>query len=250
MDFLIEEGDGAGETSDRQATQWRVLIVDDAEEVHDATRFALRGFTFEGHGIELLHAQSAGEAKAILRENNDIAVAIIDVVMETERAGINLIDWMRNTLGNRLTRIILRTGQPGYAPESDVILQHEIDGYKEKSEMTRTRLVTMLVTSLRGYRQLRQLEHHEAGLRQLVDGLGVLLDTREIPRLAETMIDQLAALFSVPATGVVCATEIDAHSQDPGSIDAKTLEVLASRGDYADASANVLGDLEAEDPYA
>jgi len=250
MDFLIDEGAGAGNAARapaEHAVPWRVLIVDDAEEVHEATRFALRGFIFEGHGIELLHAQSADEAKAILRENNDIAVAIIDVVMETERAGINLIDWMRNTLGNRLTRIILRTGQPGYAPESDVILQHEIDGYKEKSEMTRTRLVTMLVTSLRGYRQLRQLEQHEAGLRQLVDGLGVLLDTREVPRLAETMIDQLAALFSVPAKGVVCATEIDAHHQDPGSVDAKSLEVLAARGDYANASAGRVGELGAAD---
>jgi diguanylate cyclase (GGDEF)-like protein len=250
MDFLIDDADNpaiGANASAPERSPWRVLIVDDASEVHDATRFALRGFTFEGHPIELLHAQSAADAKAILRENNDIAVAIIDVVMETERAGINLIDWMRNTLGNRLTRIILRTGQPGYAPESDVILQHEIDGYKEKSEMTRTRLVTMLVTSLRGYRQLRQLEHHEAGLRQLVDGLGVLLDTREVPRLAETMIDQLAALFSVPATGVVCATEIDAHHNDPNTIPAEDLELLAARGDYAVTEARRVGDLAAGD---
>jgi diguanylate cyclase (GGDEF)-like protein len=247
MDFLIDDGaQGAPPSTANDAAPWRVLIVDDAHEVHEATRFALRGFTFEGHGIELLHAQSADDAKAILRENSDIAVAIIDVVMETERAGINLIDWMRNTLGNRLTRIILRTGQPGYAPESDVILQHEIDGYKEKSEMTRTRLLTMLVTSLRGYRQLRQLEYHEAGLRQLVDGLGVLLDTREVPRLAETMIDQLAALFSVPATGVVCATEVDAHWADPSTIAAEDLELLAARGDYATPGARRAGDVGAD----
>ncbi len=238
MDFLIDEASSGAAATAGNGVPWRVLIVDDAQEVHEATAFALRGFTFEGRGVELLHARSADAAKDLLRRYEDIAVAIVDVVMETERAGIQLIDWMRNELGNHLTRIILRTGQPGYAPESDVIVQHEIDGYKEKSEMTRTRLVTMLVTSLRGYRQLRALEHHEAGLRQLVDGLADLLDTPDVATLTRTMIEQLAALFRAPATGVVCACErAPAGTGGCAELAVSDLHLLAARGDYAVANA-------------
>jgi len=244
MDFLIDEasgGDVAPAAAD--APPWRVLIVDDAQEVHDATAFALRGFTFEGRGIELLHALSAADAKELLRRCDDIAVAIVDVVMENERAGIQLIDWMRNQQANHLTRVILRTGQPGHAPESDVILEHEIDGYKEKSEMTRTRLVTMLVTSLRGYRQLRALDHHEAGLRRLVDGLGNLLNTRDVAGLAATMIDQLAALLDVPGAGAVCVNETAADAPAAGGADAGDLALIATRGGYPADGAGTARDL-------
>jgi EAL domain-containing protein (putative c-di-GMP-specific phosphodiesterase class I)/PleD family two-component response regulator len=235
MDFLIDdEPQSAPAPRDPAMTPWRLLIVDDAQDVHDATRFALRDFVFEGRGVDLLHAATAAEARDILQREDDIALAIVDVVMESEQAGIGLIDWMRNTLGNRLTRVILRTGQPGYAPESSVILQHEIDGYQEKSEMTRTRLTTMLVTALRGYRQLRALERHEAGLHQLVDGLGDLLDTRHVPGYAESLINQLAALFGAPPEGFVCATELDSPSHDPANLTLEDLTVLSASGPYAD----------------
>ena len=245
MDFLI---DSNGETSDSAAEStakpWRVLIVDDAQDVHDATRLALRNVNFKGCPIELLHAQDVTEAKAQLRAHDNIAVAVVDVVMESEYAGIELIDWMRNTHGNRLTRVILRTGQPGYAPESDVILKHEIDGYKEKSEITRTRLITMLVTSLRGYHQLRTLERHETGLRQLVDGLGEVLTNRDISCLAGDILNQLAGLLEVPADGFVCMADT------AGDASLETLKLVAAAGRFAGSDGAGAAEVLAEDSRA
>ena len=233
MDFLIDEQTPPGPPPEDHAgaPPWRILIVDDAQDVHDATHFALRGFTFENRQVELLHALTAGQARDILSREPDIAVAVIDVVMESEQAGIELIDWMRNTLGNYVTRIILRTGQPGYAPESDVILQHEIDGYKEKSEMTRTRLLTMLVTSLRGYRQIRDLENHEAGLRKLVDSLGELLKNQDMDGFSERLIAQLVGLLGTQPSGALCVVDQQGVDGEPPTVQDCT--VLTALGDYA-----------------
>ncbi|MGL5270842.1 MAG: response regulator, partial [Selenomonadaceae bacterium] len=111
---------------------WRILIVDDEEQVHVVTRLVLQGFTFEGKGIELISAFSAAEARQILAQTEDIALVLLDVVMERDDAGLQLVRYIRETLGNKMIRIILRTGQPGAAPEANVIVDYDINDYREK----------------------------------------------------------------------------------------------------------------------
>jgi len=108
------------------ARPWYVMVVDDDDDVHATTRFALNGARVLGRPIELLHAHSAAEAWARLGEVKDIAVALIDVVMESPDAGLRLVRELREA-GMREMRIVLRTGQPGYAPEVSVISSYEID---------------------------------------------------------------------------------------------------------------------------
>ncbi|MDR1162850.1 MAG: response regulator, partial [Candidatus Accumulibacter sp.] len=133
---------------------WKLMIVDDEPEVHTITRLALSGFAFEGRGLEFLSAYSGAEAKTLMAAHPDTAMVFLDVVMESEDAGLDVVRHIRDTLGNTMTRIILRTGQPGQAPERQVILEYDINDYKTKTELTAQKLFTSVVAGLRAYADL------------------------------------------------------------------------------------------------
>lgn len=140
------------------AEPWPVLVVDDDPQVHDMTRVLLRDFQFDGRGFTVLSAHSAAEGEAVLRANPDIPVALVDVVMEAADAGLRLVRRIRDDLGNRRLRIILRTGQPGEAPERDVVLSYDINDYKSKTELTAQKLFTALVGAVRAWRHIVTVE--------------------------------------------------------------------------------------------
>lgn len=137
---------------------WRVLIVDDEPDIHVVTRLALRNFSFEGRGLEWLSAHTAGEALKILESTPDIALILLDVVMETPRAGLDLAHHIRRELGNRAVRIVLRTGEPDEAPPLSVVEEYAIDDYRNKTELTFERMTILCKTALRTYRLLGELE--------------------------------------------------------------------------------------------
>jgi diguanylate cyclase (GGDEF)-like protein len=137
---------------------WRVLIVDDEPDVHRATTFAMAGVSIMDRQLEFLHAYSAGQAAEILQQERDIAVVLLDVVMEREHAGLELIRTIRDDLRLLDLRIILRTGQPGQAPEIETIHDYDINDYKTKSELTRTKLYATITAAIRAYKQIRALD--------------------------------------------------------------------------------------------
>ena len=130
---------------------WKVLVVDDEPQVHTVTKLVLRDLTFKGRRIEFCDAYSAAEAKKVLAENPDICLALVDVVMEEEDAGLHLVEYIRDIMNNKEIRIILRTGQPGYAPEKEVIIDYDINDYKEKTEMSAQKLITCVITAIRNF---------------------------------------------------------------------------------------------------
>ena len=136
------------------ALTWKILIADDDEDVHVVTKLALRDFTFMERKLEFHSAYSGKEACAVLQRHPDTAVALLDVTMETENAGLNAVEFIRNTLENHMVRIILRTGQPGQSPEDDVIVRYHINDYKNKAELTSSRLFVSMVSALRSYQDL------------------------------------------------------------------------------------------------
>jgi diguanylate cyclase (GGDEF)-like protein len=148
----------AGPEAPAELPPWLLLIVDDDPEVHAVTRLMLTHAKIEGRATTLLHAQSAAEAKPLLERNPDIALVLLDVVMETEHAGLDLAQYIRDRLGNDAIRIVLRTGQPGQAPAHDVVARYNIDDYVAKSELTFERLRILVTTALRTYAQLRHLQ--------------------------------------------------------------------------------------------
>lgn len=138
---------------------WRILVVDDDADMHHVTRLVLSDFKFQERPLELISAYSGKEAYDILAKPNDIALVLLDVVMETEDAGLVLTRQIREQLKNQLVRIVLRTGQSGKAPETEVVAEYDINDYKDKSELTVQKLRTTVISSLRAYSNL--LEMHQ-----------------------------------------------------------------------------------------
>ena len=139
------------------APGWKLLIVDDEPEMHGVTRMALSGLRFAGRGLQFLSAHSGSEACQMLAADPDIAVVLLDVVMESEDAGLKVVRYVRETLGNHALRIVLRTGQAGQAPERHVILDYDINDYKEKTELTAARLTTSVVAALRAWQTIQEV---------------------------------------------------------------------------------------------
>ncbi len=154
---LFADEEAPAPTATAPLSPWKVLIADDEVDVHHVTRLALHGFQFAGRGLDLLSAHSMAETQTLLRAHPDLAVALLDVVMDRDDAGLRLVEFIRNELKNNFVRIILRTGQPGQAPERQVIIQYDINDYKAKTELTAQKLFSTLVTALRSYQAERAL---------------------------------------------------------------------------------------------
>ncbi len=151
---------------------WKVIIADDEPDVHRATEIALRNLTFEGKPVVFISAYSGEECKRLITDiHTDVALILLDVVMETNDAGLRLVKYIREELDNHQIRIVLRTGNPGDAPEDSVILNYDINDYKLKVELTRQNLLTTLLASLRSYRDIITIEHQKIDLAQALKKL-------------------------------------------------------------------------------
>lgn len=186
---------------------WRIMIVDDDADVHTTTTFALSNMEMQGRPLEFVHAYSAAEARELLRDDTGLAVILLDVVMEQADAGLHLVRHVRETLGMHDVRIILRTGQPGYAPEMDAIRGYDINDYRSKSELTRTKLYTAVAAAIRSYEQIRALQANRTGLETIARASAELMALHGPRDFGHGVLAQLAALLNQPADGVLCARE-------------------------------------------
>ncbi|KAF7598655.1 MAG: hypothetical protein CGU28_10265 [Candidatus Dactylopiibacterium carminicum] len=207
---------------------WRILITDDDEEVHRATTFALRGLTIDGRPLQLLHASSATEAEALLRAERGIAVVMLDVVMETEDAGLRLVSVIRDEIGLKSLRIVLRTGQPGYAPELDVIRRYDINDYRTKSELSQTRLVTTLTAAVRAWEQLETVAAANRGMNAVARSSNTIFRAREMEGFSRLLVERLESLLEESLSVLICVAASEISPQPPDS-----MSVVLSTGVYA-----------------
>jgi diguanylate cyclase (GGDEF)-like protein len=207
---------------------WRILIVDDDADVHSTTTFALAGLEIQDRPLEFLHAYSASDARTLLAREPDIAVILLDVVMEQPDAGLHLVRHIRETLAMADVRIILRTGQPGYTPEMEAIRDLDINDYRTKSELTRTKLYTTVAAAVRAYQQLHALGAGRAGLERIVHAGTELMRLHGARDVARSVLQQAAALLGQEPGGVLCAR--DAHG----------LRVLGGAGDALELEQRIL----------
>lgn len=208
---------------------WPVLIADDDEEVHHATAFALRGIVIDGRPIYLLRAGSAIEAESLLRAHPGVAVALLDVVMETPDAGLKLVDVIRTKLGLRNLRIVLRTGQPGYAPELDVIKAYDINDYRTKSELTQTRLVTTLTSAIRAYQQLEEIQAVNRGMDAIARAANKLFRLHRMQDFAQGLFAHMSEILGSSVSGLLCIERPDLGDEDDDS----GLKIYYGTGQYA-----------------
>lgn len=215
---------------------FRILIVDDDEEIHVITRMALNDFQLDGRALEFVSAYSAAQAREIFKEQNDFALILLDVVMETDHAGLDLARWIRDSLNNRLIRIVLRTGQPGQAPEEDIIARYEIDDYKEKTELTYRKLMTLMYSSLRAYRELCRVERSRRSLEQIIRASAQLFSASSLRELSEGILEQVITLVTHAETAAYCNLDgLTAQRDGQGQF-----EVLAATGLYRNAVGQAL----------
>ncbi|MEL7798827.1 MULTISPECIES: bifunctional diguanylate cyclase/phosphodiesterase [Idiomarina] len=184
---------------------WKILIVDDDQEIHAVTKMALADVIISGRQLEFFHAYSGSEALDRLTEHDDIAMVLLDVVMETDDAGLKVAQAIREQLGNDEIRIVLRTGQPGYAPEESVVKNYDINDYKTKTELTRSRLLTTVFSAVRSYQQLCTINENRRGLRKIIHSASNLMEKHSIVNFSEGVVTQIASLLGLNAEGIVGA---------------------------------------------
>ena len=220
---LIE--DSGVDQDDHSARKWKIAVIDDDHAVHEGTRFALSDYNLNGQGLEILSAYSAAEGRTLMREHPDVAAVLLDVIMETDVAGLELVEYIRNEIRNETVRIILRTGQPGQAPERRVIVQYDINDYKAKTELTADKLFTSLTAALRSYQQLERMVQTRRGLEIIIDAASTLYDFKSMQRLAEGVLTQMASLLNVDCAGILVLRDDGSQAED--------FSVLAGSGCYS-----------------
>ncbi|KQW87864.1 histidine kinase [Massilia sp. Root418] len=219
-------------TSAPKLAPWKVLLVDDEPDIHDVTKLTLSRFRLDGRALSFVHAYSGAEAKEVLAREQDIALVFLDVVMEQEDSGLEVARWMRQELDNQFTRIVLRTGQPGQAPEERVIVNYDINDYKEKTELDRTKLFTTTFAALRAYRDIMKVEeariaqlNYREGLERVIAASAHIFQQRNLKDFANGLLQQVVALLRLENSMLLrlrAATAISGENQ---------YEILAKIGD-------------------
>ena len=190
-DLILHDDDPTDPKSDAEASPWRILIVDDDVDVHVVTKFALSNTHFQGRRLSFLHAYTGAEALAVLRSTTDIAMVLLDVIMETPEAGLKLARQVREELRNDLVRIVLRTGQPGQALEHSIIVDYDINDFWCKADLTTRKLFTTVISSLRAYATLKAAAAER-------DALGIELAKAQ---QLQAVVDQHALVLTLDAQG-------------------------------------------------
>ncbi|SHE81221.1 HD domain-containing phosphohydrolase [Vibrio gazogenes] len=200
QDMLFDESGNLSQSSQintckDEPSRWKILIVDDEDGMHTITKLALNRTQFDGKGLIFFSAYNVAQAKEILSSENDIAVVLLDVVMETEEAGLEVAEYIRDVQGNHLVRIILRTGQPGTVPEKDIIEQYDINDYREKTELTKRKLHSTVYTAIRSYRDISALENHKLGLEKVIGATANILKHKSMDSFAQDVLEQVSSLL-------------------------------------------------------
>jgi CheY-like chemotaxis protein len=188
-DDLIEYTDGDKEdyidfledlpsSKSKSKGEWKILIVDDENEVHEVTRLALQDISFEGKPLCFLSAYSGEQAIEMVKIHPDIALILLDVIMENDNSGLEVVEFIRDKLKNKFVQIVIRTGQPGNAPEEVISIKYDINNYKSKTELTRQKLTNTIIQNLRGYKILKELEDEKVAAERKYEQLAKTNNTR------------------------------------------------------------------------
>ncbi|HOG65181.1 MAG TPA: DUF3369 domain-containing protein, partial [Spirochaetota bacterium] len=207
----------------RPLDAWHILVVDDEDDVHRVTRLVLKDVSFLGKPIKIHSAHSRSEAEAFLASHPDISIVLLDVVMEEEDAGLKLVRYIRETLGNTVIRIILRTGQPGQAPETEVVVQYDINDYKCKTELTSEKLFTTVISALRSWRDLITIDRSKKGLERIIQASAGIFEAQSLREFVSGVLMQLVSMLGLENDALYCHTSGFSATNENGE-----LKVLAA----------------------
>ncbi len=220
FEFRQELVDG-GQPPD--SSPFTVLSVDDDPGFQQSLRMALSDFRFNESPLRLLTASSSSEARDVMAANPGISAILLDVVMETDDAGLQLVRAVREQLGNSEVRIVLITGQPGMAPLRKTLQQLDISEYWLKTDLYRERLQGIVTGSLRTWSEIHALARAKRGLKHIVQAGSRLAGLRDPDDFSRQLLCELAALLEVPLDGLVCVHD--------GSADLPVSEAMVTAAD-------------------
>jgi response regulator RpfG family c-di-GMP phosphodiesterase len=204
--FADEDTSAKENSSEHKGKPWKILIVDDEKEIHDITRITLRGYCFQNRCLELLSAYSETEVKSVFKSHGDIALVLLDVVMEKEDTGLCLVQYIRKELNNSSVRIVLRTGQPGKAPEQEVITKYDINDYKTKPEFTAQKLFTTVTACLRAYENIKAIEKNNEGLERVIQSSAEVFKNQSFSEFGKNVLFHLFKILHLDMnSGIDCA---------------------------------------------
>lgn len=209
------EGESAKQTVAKLEKCWRILVVDDDESVHQITRLVLADAIIENRKLDIVSAYSSAEAKEILVKDQSFCMAFVDVVMETDHAGLELVEWIRKEQRNQSIRLILRTGQAGNAPEAKVIKEFDINDYKEKTDFTAGKMTTTVYASIRAYRDIMTIQRSLDAFKHLIKSTHDLLKISQFRPFGSAALNHLLTLMDVESSALYIARsqkDIDKHS--------------------------------------
>ena len=229
MDFLLFSEDKEVKKEPVEKDTWKILIADDDEDVHTLTRLVLRGYKFENKNLEILSANSGEETIEIMRENPDIALILLDVVMEDYNTGFVVTNYIREELGNQTVRIVIRTGQPGQTPEKEVVQKYEVNDYRLKTDMTSGKLHTIVTTSLRSYRDLLKANSGCLGIPQDFSPSSDIYESQSLEIVATEILVRLSELLNLDDSSFY-ARAVGISSQ----WNTDDFYVIAATGEYED----------------
>ena len=230
MRLVSDQNNKEQPTDNQNGFRWKVLLVDDDPDILAVTRLSLSSFQYEGFNLDIMSAHNASKARYLVEQNPDLAVMIIDVVMENDTAGLDLVEYIRNELNNRMSRIIISTGQPGLAPERYIIDNYDIDNYLPKTNLTSQNLYSQLRLALKGYHDVYRLETYSKGLKR------VLYQT---PKLYRVGRQSESKFFHSLLKQLKIFCEMNSHSRFLSlglliaSIDDKRVKIQCAEGDFA-----------------
>lgn len=213
---------------------YKILISDDEPQVHHVTKMMLHDFHLDGRSLTFIDTYSEKDTLQALSENNDIAILLQDVVMEKNDTGLCIINYLRNILKNNITRIVLRTGQPGEAPEEKIILDYDINDYCLKTELTVSRLKTTIISALRSYRDITHIDRYRKGLERVIEASANLFTHHSLNDFLTSILNQLST-FYMESEGLVYIRGQTKHQVHGGFV---TIEqsnapiVMAATGSY------------------
>ncbi len=188
-------------------TTWKVLIVDDEPDMHVLTQMVAGKNTFLGKKLEFVSAYSGEEAKVLIAEHSDTALVLLDIVMETGGAGLEVARYIREDLQNHFVRIIIRTGQPGMAPESRVVLDYDINDYREKTELSAQKFISVLTTAFRSYRDIMIIETNRQALEKIIKSSPTIMQLKSLNQFASSCLTQLTSILSIDTSVLYCQAE-------------------------------------------
>lgn len=231
-DFLFQDEPEELESKPESKTNkcWRILIIDDDQAVHQVTRLVLADAEVEHRKLDIVSVYSATEARELLSNDQDFCMAFVDVVMETDHAGLELVEWIRNDLKNQAIRLVLRTGQAGSAPEASVIRDFDINDYKEKTDFTSNKMITTVYAAIRAYRDIMTIQKSLDAFKQLISSTHDLLKINQIKAFGSAALNHLLTLMDVESSALYIArSQIDFDQE-------KNNMILACTGRYVSES--------------